>query len=433
MKKEDLWMLALGELGIKPDPWQEEILRYCSARESWSVAIRSGHGVGKTSLAAWVIMLFMFFRDHAKVPCTAPTHHQLNDILWPELHKWNRGAFEKVLDWHPTSFRHKAKPEEWFAVTRSAERAENLSGFHAKNLLYVIDEGSGVDNAIYEPIEGALTTGGACILLISNPTKPSGYFFDAFHRFKEHFKTYHIKPEGTRQSQEYRDRMAKKWGKSSNIYRIRVNGEFPVSSEDTLIPINVVQSCVNLGYKAEGKKVLSCDPARFGDDQTGYCIKHGRKITKVFKVAKEDTMQTTGRVIKTKETEGDVNETRVDSIGIGAGVVDRLREQSHQVTEVNVAESARDKKTYANLRAELWGEGAKALRNKEIDIPDNEDLIGQLSSAKFKFDSKGRLLVEKKADMKKRGFPSPDIADAFLMSLPEVVGSHSVPTWVESF
>lgn len=431
MRKEDVWVTALQEIGIKPDPWQEDILRYCSGRDSWSVAIRSGHGTGKTALAAWCILCFMLFRDRAKVPCTAPTFSQLSQVLWPELHKWNLGDFAEFLTWEAMSLRHKANPREWFALGRSSDRGENLQGFHAQNLLYVVDEASGVSDEIFEPVEGALTTKGSCVLLISNPTKRTGYFFNAFHKDKRFFKTFHVAPENTRQSQAYRDRIAQKYGKESNFYRVRVLGEFPLAEEDVLIPLDVVEACISLGYQAEGKKVLAVDPARFGNDLSAFCLRQGRKVLKLFTTRKEDTMETTGRVIneikEARATGEEIEEIRVDSIGLGAGVVDRLNEEGYNVVPINVAEKASNEEEYANRRAELWGEGEKVIKARGIEIPNDEDLIGQISTVKYSFDSKGRLVIESKEKMKARGLSSPDKADAFLMSLDPETGGEEIP------
>src|SRR5262249_42901793 len=145
------------------------------------VTVRSGHGVGKSSCAAWVLSWFLETHDYAKVPCTAPSSSQLRDILWGELGKWRRIADERSLArgdpqrfWLGSPFRLTADAltdplaRDWGAFARTArkEAPESLQGFHGEHLLYIIDEASGVDEAIYEAAEGALSTPGARVLMV---------------------------------------------------------------------------------------------------------------------------------------------------------------------------------------------------------------------------------------------------------------------------
>lgn len=159
-----------------PDDKQAEILNSLVVNPMTSV--RSGHGIGKSTVEAWAVIWFLVTHPYPKIPCTAPTQHQLYDILWAEISKWKRN--NKVLDneliWTKEKLYMKGHSEEWFAVARTASTPDALQGFHAEHMLYIIDEASGVDDAIFEPVLGALSTPGARLLMCGNPTQLSGFF-----------------------------------------------------------------------------------------------------------------------------------------------------------------------------------------------------------------------------------------------------------------
>ena len=145
-------------IGAKPDADQADILN--SLAENTMTSVRSGHGVGKSAVEAWAVIWFLLTRPFPKIPCTAPTAHQLNDILWAELNKWRRNnpLLEQELIWTHERLYLRGYPEEWFAVARTASKPDALQGFHAEHVLYIIDEASGVDDLIFEPVLGALST-----------------------------------------------------------------------------------------------------------------------------------------------------------------------------------------------------------------------------------------------------------------------------------
>ncbi len=176
-------------------------------------------------------------------------------------------------------------------------------------------------------------------------------------------------------------------------------------------------------------RVLSCDPARFGDDTSVACVREGQRVIWLEQWAKTDLMETTGKIVNLMQRFSP-DAVNVDVIGIGAGVVDRLKEQKFRVNGVNVAESATDKLKYANVRAEAYWQLADRFQKAEISIPDNLDLIAQLSSIKYKFDSHGRLQIEEKEEMKKRGLKSPDIADAIMLAFMETPNREVNLRWI---
>ena len=179
-----------------------------------------------------------------------------------------------------------------------------------------------------------------------------------------------------------------------------------------------IKAAIDRETNEDKTTVLGVDLARFGDDSSVACIRQGSEVVWLEEWAKTDLMTSTGKIINLiqKFTPDAVN---VDVIGLGAGVVDRLKEQKFKVNGVNVGEAATDKLKYANLRAEAYWQLADRFQKGEISIPDDLGLLAQLSSIKYKFDSHGRLQIEAKEDMKKRGMKSPDKADALVLAFME--------------
>ena len=191
-------------IGAKPDTEQAKILRSLAANPM--TAVRSGHGIGKSAVQAWAIIWFICTRPYPKIPCTAPTQHQLYDILWAEVSKWLRSnpALQREIIWTQERVYMAGAKEEWFAVARTSNTPDALQGFHSESLLFIIDEASGVDDKVFEPVLGALSTEGARLLMCGNPTQLQGFFYDAFHKNRAEYHTIHVDDRNSpRVSQEY--------------------------------------------------------------------------------------------------------------------------------------------------------------------------------------------------------------------------------------
>lgn len=411
---------------INLEPWQREALNLLTSHDR--VAIKSGHGVGKSALEALAIIWFLLTRYPAKVPCTAPTAHQLNDVLWAELAQWYRRLKEPFKSWltlKSDRIELADAGNEHFAVARTArkEQPEAFQGFHAEHLLFVVDEASGVEDIIFEVAQGALSTQGAKVLMAGNPTRLSGYFHEAFHRLRERWATMTVSSETVPRARGHIEDIIARYGKDSNAYKVRVLGEFPTTEDDSVISLGLVEAA--LTRKIEPIKTFSpvwgLDVARFGDDRTALAKRQCNRLLEPIQFKRQfDLMQTAGWVkSQWDETPYDERpgEILVDSIGIGAGVVDRLRELGLPVRGINVGESASSNDRYMRLRDELWFKGREWFDAKDCIIPDDPALIAELTGAKYSFTSSGKILVESKDEMKKRGLASPDLADAFLLTL----------------
>ena len=217
------------------------------------------------------------------------------------------------------------------------------------------------------------------------------------------------------------------WGPDSPAYQARVLGQFPTEADDTLIPLAWIEA--SMEREAPDGMVpveLGVDVARFGSDKTVIATRCGPRVLPLQVYAKQDTMETTGHaIIEYKERQATA--IKVDVIGMGAGVVDRLAEQQYPVYGINVAESPRDPERFSDLRSELWWllrdllNPDPRLNPYPISLPKDDELLGDLCGIKYKITSKGQIRVEGKDDMKKRIKRSPDRGDAVVLAFTPVM------------
>jgi phage terminase large subunit len=413
-----------GVLGAKPEEWQKKALY--AVRDNDRVAIRSGHGIGKTAFLSWLILWWVLTRSPSRIACTANTSSQLSDILWAEVAKWHRcmpDGLKELIE--VTSAKVELTGQDSFAVARTARREtpEALQGFHSPNMLFLVDEASGVDNIIFEVGEGAMSTEGAKTVMTGNPTRTSGYFYEAFNKMKDSFFTMKVSSQDSTQvGPKFIEDMKVKYGEDSNIYRVRVLGEWPEADDDVVIPLHLLQSAADRDQVAADTTpvVWGLDVARFGTDKSALCKRKGNVVTEPIKSWRnKDLMEMCGIILNEYETTTWSDrpvEILIDSIGLGAGVVDRLTELDLPVRGINVAESASMGERYGRLRDELWFLGKEWFEARDCTIPDQEELIDDLSKPRFTFLSNGKLKVEGKDEMKRRGLNSPDLADAFCLT-----------------
>jgi len=429
-----------GVLGAKPEEWQKKALY--AVRDNDRVAIRSGHGIGKTAFLSWLILWWVLTRSPSRIACTANTSSQLSDILWAEVAKWHRcmpDGLKELIE--VTSAKVELTGQDSFAVARTARREtpEALQGFHSPNMLFLVDEASGVDNIIFEVGEGAMSTEGAKTVMTGNPTRTSGYFYEAFNKMKDSFFTMKVSSQDSTQvGPKFIEDMKVKYGEDSNIYRVRVLGEWPEADDDVVIPLHLLQSAAARDQvPADTTPVVwGLDVARFGTDKSALCKRKGNVVTEPIKSWRnKDLMEMCGIILNEYETTTWSDrpvEILIDSIGLGAGVVDRLTELDLPVRGINVAESASMGERYGRLRDELWFLGKEWFEARDCTIPEQEELIDDLSKPRFTFLSNGKLKVEGKDEMKRRGLNSPDLADAFCLtfaSRASIAKSGSAHKW----
>jgi phage terminase large subunit len=413
-------------LGVEPDEWQQDFLNAVASGER-KISIRSGHGVGKSTTASWAMLWFLLTRYPVKVVVTAPTSAQLYDALFAELKRWVKElppTIQDLLDVKQERIELKASSTEAFisARTSRAEQPEALQGVHSENVMLVADEASGVPEAVFEAAAGSMSGHNALTILLGNPVRSSGFFFETHNRLKDEWWTKRVSCEDSaRVSQEYIDDMKSRYGEESNAYRIRVLGEFPRSDDDTIIPMELLESAKHRDTRAyeDAPIIWGLDVARFGSDSSVLCKRQSNVVHTLERWRNLDLMQLTGAVVAQYEAcdhKSRPAEILVDSIGLGAGVVDRLMELKLPARGINVSESPAMGGTYLNLRAELWHKAKAWLEKRDCKIPNNEDLIGELATVRYTFTSNGKIKIESKDDIRKRGLKSPDMADAFVLT-----------------
>jgi len=419
-------------IGLEPDPWQAEVMEEVP-KGTRRITIRSGHGVGKSAMLAWLSIWFVLTRYPAKCVMTAPSSMQLFDALFAEMKGWinNMPDFLKnLLDVTTDKVALKSAPAEVFisARTSRAETPEALQGIHADHVLLLVDEASGVPPAVFEAASGSMSSHSATTILTGNPTRSTGFFYDSHTRLADQWKVFHVSClDSGRVSPDFVEEMKLRYGEDSNAFRVRVLGEFPRSDDDTIISLDLAESATqrDVSVSPTSSLVWGLDVARFGGDRSALVRRQANAVTDIKVWRNLDLMQLCGAVKAEYDIANPKPETiTVDSIGMGAGVVDRLRELGLPVLGVNVSESP-SIGNYRNLRAELWYRLRDWLAKRDCKIPKDDTLIAELTSARYLFTSNGKVQVESKEDMKKRGIPSPDVADALCLTFAAPEGVFS--------
>lgn len=429
------------------DPEQRQVLDWVSAGER-RISVRSGHGVGKSTVLAWVIVWFISTRFPQKTLCTAPTSSQLFDALASETKAWFKKLPQALRDLYEIktdAIVLLSAPDESFIsfATSRAETPEALAGKHSANMLIIADEASGVPEQVFEASAGSMSGEGATTILAGNPVRTSGLFFDTFHKLREFWKTLHISCEGHRRiSPDFILDMERRYGRDSNAFRVRVLGDFPTGDDDTVIPFELMEAALHRDVRPlHVRPIWGVDCARFGNDTSALARRIGNALAAPVEEKQGwDTMRVAGWV----KSEWDnaqpsqrPTEILVDVIGIGAGVLDRLVELKLPARGINVSESPSVfSERYVNMRAELWFKGRDWLAAKDCNLAGDEKLGSELIGPRFKYTSNGKIQVESKEDMKKRGVKSPNRADAFLLTLASdsvsaMSGSRGSNNWNE--
>lgn len=439
-------------LGVTPDPWQERVLR-AFGRGERQIAVRSCHGPGKTAVAAWCSVYMLICRFPQKTVVTAPTSGQLKGALVPEVKKWLKRLPPILQDLFTVKaegiYLTAAEEESFFeARTSRAEAPEALQGVHSEHVLLIGDEASGIPEKVFEAAVGSMSSDNATTLLIGNPVRTSGFFFDCFHNLRDMWFTEHVSHEDSpRVTDDFVQEMARRYGEDSNAFRIRCLGEFPKSDDDTVIPFEWVEAARNreVEERPDPVRVWGLDVARFGSDRNALSERTHRKGRVLEVWDSTDLMETAGRVKSVWDEAKPSERPRtilVDVIGMGGGVVDRLRELGLPVRGVNVGETASYKDKFMRMRSELWWECREWLGRKDVCLEpgtdDREDpqevLASELVVPKYQFTSTGKIKVEGKEDTKKRVRKSPDVADSFVLTFAEdlatlVHGSKGSSNW----
>lgn len=391
------------------------------------ISIRSGHGIGKTAALAMLIIWYLFCFKDAQVPCTAPTSDQIHDVLWKELanwlHKMPRGLAD-LFEWQSGYLRVRERPETWFARAKTArkEAPEALAGIHSDFVLMIVDEASGVPEEIFNTAQGALTNKNILVLLISNPTRLIGYFYDSHHKDKHNWQTLGFSSqESPIVDSDFVLRIIEKHGRDSDEYRIRVLGEFPKADsldDKGYVPL-IVEADIRRTQEPRliSRPRMGIDPAGEGDDETIWVVRDSFKA-KIVGREKVSTAKTIAQKTLTLMQEHNVlsGDVYVDNFGEGANVGQELAVATQgrvSVMAVNVGDAAMDDR-YLNLRAEAYWRAREWLRRSGelVEGKGWEELL----TIRYRAELNGKLRIMSKKDMRSEGYSSPNVADALMLT-----------------
>ncbi len=411
-----------GYLGEHLWSKQKQILE--AVRDHRLVAVRSCHGAGKSRTVSRLVAWWgtVHPAGDTRIVTTAPTFKQVRGVLWQEI----RSAKSKLrgdvlqLEWQIDGqiIAQGIKPDDY--------DPEALQGIHGEHLLVVLDEANGVAPALWNAAVSLATSEHSRIVAIGNPDDPSSQFADVcrpnsgWHALQVGYAdtpnfTGEPVPEKIAAkliTQSWIDDARRMYGEGSPLWVSKVLGEFPEQAEDALIRLTLARAAAQRVLPDEDfPNVLGVDVARMGSDKTIIVHRKGRTGRIHGEHRHEDTMVTAGRV-KVALAETGATNAAVDADGLGAGVFDRLAEQGLPAQEMRGGMTARDHERFANKRAEWYWGLRQRFEDGDIAIPDDEELLAQLTGIKYSLNSRGQILLEKKEDMKKRGMPSPDKADA---------------------
>jgi hypothetical protein len=451
MRKDPAWFWGQVFTG---EPWSKQLEILESVWLNNITAARSCHGAGKSWTAARVGITYLMAWPSIVIT-TAPTGRQVRMILWQEWAKAVNKA-KKPLGGRLLTVEHKIA-DGWYAFGFATDIPDNFQGLHGKRILVIVDEAAGIEPKIFAAIESLLTSENARMLLIGNPTDPDSNFAKQFSDPKvgkvhisafdtPNFTAFDI-TEADFETNTWEEKITGllpypeliipawaydkyvKWGPDSPDYIARVRGQFPEAGENVLIPLSWVEAAMARWHDmAEGEpREMGVDVARFGMDESALAPRAGRKVLSIQGWHKHDLMETAGWV-KAEATALQVKQVKIDVIGYGAGVVDRLKEQQKgggcrfAIDGVDVSKAPKNQERFFDLTSELWWnlrdllDPNPASNPTPIGLPPDEDLLGQLTSRRYTYTSTGKVRIESKDDLKKRGLSSPDRADAVVLS-----------------
>lgn len=420
-RENPAWFLR-NVLGVKYlTPQQIAVCN--SVRDNRRTAAPSGNSVGKTFVAALLILWFLFSYPKSKVLTTAPTWFQVENLLWREIRKAH-GESSVPLGGELMQTEINLS-EDWFAVGLSTNDSTKFQGIHAPRVMVVFDEATGIADDIWEAAEGVAVGDNDRFLAIGNPTDPTARFKQVCD--SELWNVIRLSGEDHPNVIENREvipgAVTKSWideklieygGRDSAFFRARVLGLFPEQGDDMLISLADVERA-QLRWKQPAATIpdaLGVDVARFGSDETVEIELFGNTVGMPKTFHGQDTMKTAGSVKTNKALK-----KGVDDAGLGGGVTDRLKEQKVEVLAYNAGATALDKEQFLNRRAESWWLIRELLKKNELDLPPDNKLAADLTNIKFSYTSKGQIKLEAKEDIKKRIGRSPDRGDALAIAL----------------
>jgi len=397
-------------------------------------AVHSAHDIGKSFDASRIMAWWMNSKPDPFVVSTAPTYPQVRAILWRELARaWAKGRLPGRLNqtevWVNNEMRaFGRKPSDYDPAA--------FQGIHARSVLVVIDEASGVPESLWIAAETLVTNEDSRILAIGNPDDPSAYFaricqpgsgwhvihVDGFEspNFTDEEIPEYLHP--LLLSRLWVEERRADWGEGTPLWQSKVRGLFPEEASDAVVPLSWVRRCQEERVLGETVPVELGVDLGAGGDQTVIRERRGAAVGRVWRSHSADPMEVVGLVVQAIQETG-ATAVKVDVIGIGWGVAGRLVElkgEAHNaaIIGVNVGMASYNPQRFPRLRDQLWWEiGRELCQDRVWDLRELDDTtIAQLIAPRYSLDSFGRIKVEPKDETRKRLGRSPDDADALLLA-----------------
>jgi hypothetical protein len=460
---------ALGHLTWSK---QREILR--SVRDNEKTAVRACHGSSKTFTASEIATWFYNTFPESKVISTAPVFSQIKKLLWSEINKaYQNSRIQLEGECLTTEIKSNEDPSH-YALGFSTDKPARAEGWHAPAILFIFDEAKGIPQWLWESIRG-LMTGGLCRWLVISTTdgvEVGENYYRIFEKENNGWNKIHISAEEspyvTGEKFKYIDvpdvgrldvfeRKEKspediviqiatpkymkdcedEWGKDSVLYLTKVKGEIADQGADTIIKLSQTKrmfaNYLDPDFDDSGQNETGVDVARGGGDDSVFFSRKGLKITG-YKIITSKEMPPKERLeyladdLEVFVEHDKLRKIKIDDTGVGGGLTDIMERRGYNIIPINFHEVANEQDKYPDVISEMWFEISKIIH--EIACPEIERLKKELVNRKhLSLDKKGRRVVEGKKDYKKRGFPSPDMADGFLLAFYEREKDEGFTGW----
>lgn len=440
-----MWAFPWGEEGTPleretgPDTWQrEQLARIRDALRADPINARvreltvSGHGIGKSADVAWLTIWATVTYPDAKCVITANTDTQLRTKTWAEVAKWFNmldPMLQEQFELTATALYAKGKREKTWradAIPNSPNNPAAFAGAHnaGKRLLLILDEGSEIDEVIYQTLEGATTDADTQIIFMvfGNPTSPTGAFKErAEGRFRGMWKTTRVDSRNVKRTDKATlQKQIDAYGEDSDFVRVRIKGQFPRVGAVQLIPSDVVEAARTRPavYVPSDPLILGVDCARYGDDQSVLVPRRGLDARTIpwERYRNISSMQLVIKIVEFVQKYGP-DAIMIDDGSIGAAVIDRLLEMNiRNVYPVSfggaggLIQYRGMQMKVANTRAAIWIKMRESLYSG-LAIPDESEVEVDLTGTQYSYNGKEEILLEKKEHMKERGLASPDNGD----------------------
>ena len=442
-------------------PVQREIIQ--SLMTNRLTAVRGCHASSKSFAAGSAAVAWLTKYRDGVVRVTAPTQAQAQGGIWKEIRK----AVEKsklIIYPEPGELRWSLGLENYAEIRAAAKggRGVKFQALHSGHVLILADEAPGIDPEIYEAIEGIRAGGDVHVGMFGNPTVPGGYFYDAFTSDRSRWNCIHVDGlftpnfDGLGDTAEEKESAIREmpldeggpldddswpfllrrryvrekldtWGTANPRYQSRVRGHFPDQAEDALIPLMWLEAAKYREVRRTGKRLdAGMDVAGGGRaENVAYVADMGHIVTPEPIVSSSpDVDEATGRMLLGLEPwKKYLAQIRYDEIGVGSRMGTILREAGYDAVGVNVGRASDEPEEYPRLRDQLFWELRSMFEQGKIAGLVDEDTIAQLAAIKWAPTSDGRIKVESKEDMAKRGIKSPDRADTLCLCVTRSVGA----------